>query len=546
MTAKGIAQLGAVIGRQFSYELLQAVSQLDEATLQRELRRLVEAELLYQRGLPPHATYTFKHALIQDTAHESLLHSTRQGYHRRIADVLAERFPETAETQPELLAHHYTEAGRYEQAIEYWQKAGQRALANLAYVETIAHVTNGLKLLETLPALPSRLQNELEMQLLLGAAWMATKGYGAPEAERAYMRAQVLCQHVREAPRLADVLYGLRRVYTNRGELRKAYAIAEQSLRLAHQTHDDATTLESHYSLGYTLFQLGEFTTASTHLEQGIARSDRLQQRAFSGVSRRTGIDVGLCCRIILAWVLCVRGYLERALQNAGEVLRQSQARSNPYTQAYVLSYAGFVHQFCRQVSAVQEGAEILISLCHEQKYGLFGAYGMNLRGWALVQQGQTAEGFKQIQQGVATIRATGRGIVLSHFLALFAEAYETIDQLEEGLHVLDETLAQIHQTEERYYEAELHRLKGELLLQQSSDNASEAETCFHQAIAIAQNQSAKSWELRAATCLARLWQSQGKREEARELLSEIYHWFTEGHDTADLIDAKTLLDELA
>jgi predicted ATPase len=545
VTAKAIAQYAAVIGRQFSYELLQAVSELEQATLQRELSRLVEAELLYQRGLPPHATYIFKHALIQDTAYESLLRSTKQAYHRRIADVLAARFPEATENQPELLAHHYTEAGRYEQAIDYWHKAGQRALVNLAYVETIAHVTNGLALLETCPDIPLRVQHELEMQLMLGAAWMATKGYGAPEAEHAYMRSQELCQQMSDTPRLADVLYGLRRVYTNRGELRKACATAEQSLRLAHQTQDDATALESHYSLGYTLFQLGEFTTASTHLEHGIASSDRLQQQASLGVSSRTGIDVGLCCRIILAWVLYVCGYLERALQNAGEVVRQSQARANPYTQAYVLSYAGFVHQFCRQVSAVYEEAEILIPLCREQKYGLFEAYGMHLRGWALGQQGQTKEGLRQIHQGVATIRATGRGIVLSHFLALLAEAYGTIDQAEEGLHVLDGTLAQVHQTEERYYEAEIHRLKGVLLLQQNSDNQAEAETCFQQAIAIAQDQQAKSWELRAATSLARLWQPQGKRQEAYDLLAPVYNWFTEGFDTADLKDAKTLLDAL-
>jgi len=546
VTAKAVAQYAAVIGRQFSYDLLQAVSQVDEAMLQHELGRLVEAEIVYQRGVPPQATYTFKHALIQDAAAQSLLKSTKQGYHQRIAQVLESQFPEIAETQPELLAHHYTEAGITEKAVSYWHKAGQRARAYFAYVETIAHVTKGLALLETLPETPARLHTELDMQLMLGAALMATKGYGAPEVERVYTRAQVLCQHESGAPRLADVLYGLRRVYTQRGELRKACTIAEQSLRLAHRTHDDATALESHYSLGYTLLHLGAFTTAATHLEHGIACSDRLQPQAASGVSSRTGIDVGLCCRIILAWVRCVQGSLEYAVQHAQEVVRQSQVHSNPYTQAWVLSYAGFVHHCCRQVAAVHDGAARVIPLCQEQKYGQFEAFGMTLRGWALVHQGQAEEGLRQIQQGVAAIRALGTGIVPSRFLTLFAEAYATIGQSTEGLRVLDEALRQVNQTEEHYYEAELHRLKGALLLQQSSDNQAESESCFSQAISIAQSQQAKSWELRATTSLARLWQQQGKAQEAHDLLAPVYGWFTEGFDTADLQEAKALLDVLA
>jgi len=244
VTAKAIAQYAAVIGRQFAYDLLSTVSQLDEVTLQRELGRLVEAEIVYQRGVPPQATYTFKHALIQDAAYQSLLKSTRQQYHQRIGQVLEAQFPETAETQSELVAHHYTEAGITAKAVSYWHKAGQRARANFAYVETIAHITKGLQLLETLPETPARLHNELDMQLMLGAALMATKGYGAPEVEQVYTRAHVLCQHESAAPRLADVLYGLRRVYTHRGEFRKACDIAGQSLRLAHRAHDDAAALE--------------------------------------------------------------------------------------------------------------------------------------------------------------------------------------------------------------------------------------------------------------------------------------------------------------
>jgi class 3 adenylate cyclase/predicted ATPase len=542
---KRLLQTASVLGREFAPRLLQALWE-EPTPLESLLMDLKRLEFLYERARGEEPVYVFKHALTQEVAYDSLLTTRRQRLHATTGRTLERLYPDWLVERSEELARHYTEAGLNEKAVSYWHKAGQRARAHFAYVETIAHVTQGLELLETLPETPVRLHTELDMQLMLGAALMATKGYGAPEVERVYTRAYVLCQHESDAPRLADVLYGLRRVYSHRGELRKACDIAEQSLRLAHRTHDDATSLESHYSLGYTLFQLGAFTTASTHLEHGIAWSDRLQHQAASGGSSRTGIDVGLCCRIILAWVRCVQGSLEHAVQHAREVVRQSQEHANPYTQAWVLSYAGLVHHCCRQVAAVHDGAARVISLCQERKYGQFEAFGTTLRGWALVHQGQAEEGLLQIQQGVAAIRALGTGIVPSPFLALYAEAYETIKQSEAGLRVLDEALTQVHQTEERYYEAEIHRLQGDLLLQQNAGNQAEAETCFHHAIRIAQSQQAKCWELRAATSLARLWQQQGKRQEAHDLLAPVYNWFTEGFDTADIKDAKALLDELA
>jgi predicted ATPase len=268
---KAIAQLGATIGRQFPYELLQAVSSLDEATLQGALGRLVEAELLYQRGVPPQATYTFKHALIQDAAYQSLLKSTRQQSHQRIVQVLEARFFETVATQPELLAHHYTQAGCHAQAITYWQRAGRRAYERSAYVEAISHLTQGLELLKAMPDTPERFQQEGLLQATLGAAYTATNGYAAPDVERAYTRARMLCQQMGDTRQLFPVLVGLWNFYFVRGELRTACELGEQLLALAQSAQDPMRLLRAHAVLGEILFHVGQLLPARAHLEQGIA-----------------------------------------------------------------------------------------------------------------------------------------------------------------------------------------------------------------------------------------------------------------------------------
>ena len=303
---KAVAQLGAAIGRQFGYELLQTVSPMDEATLQQGLRQLVEAELVYQRGVPPQATYLFKHALIQDAAYQSLLKSTRQQYHQRIAQVLPERFPETAETQPELLAHHYTEAGLGEEAVVYWQRAGRRALERSAHLEAISHLTKGLEVLKTLPDAPQRLQQELDLQTTLGPALMATRGNGAPEVGRAYARARELCQQVGETPELFPVLFGLWRFYYVGGELQAAREVVEQLLELAQRQRDPALLLEARRALGGTLHHLGEFAPARACLEQSIALYDPQQHRTHAfQYARDPGIDCHsyLCLDAVAAWL---------------------------------------------------------------------------------------------------------------------------------------------------------------------------------------------------------------------------------------------------
>ena len=548
---KALAQLGATLAREFSYELLQAVSPWDESTLQRGLQELVEAEFLYQRGVPPQATYIFKHALIQEAAYQSLLRSTRQRYHQHIAQVLETRFSETAETQPELVAYHYTEAGLSAQAIPYWQRAGQRAVERSAHVEAIAHLTKGLEVLTTLPDTPERVQQELDLQTTLGPALMVTRGFGAPEVLQAYARARELCQQVGETPQLFQVLRGLWFFYLMRMELQTARELGEHLLTLAQQVGDPALLLEAHYALGNTLNYLGELAAAQAHFAQGIALYDPQQHHAHAV---RYGQDPGVACRYYAAVTLWLLGYPDQALQRSHEALTLARELAHPFSLACALFFATWVHQFRRERPLIQERAEAAIALGAEQGFAQFVAGATIFRGCALAEryaepgaeQGQVEEGMAQMQQGLAAWRATGAEVLRPYGLALLAKASAKLGQREAGLTLLTEALALANDTGERRWEAELYRLKGELLLACAAEHDAEAETCFRQALDVARRQQAKSWELRAAMSLSRLWQQQGKHDEARQLLTEIYDWFTEGFDTADLQEARALLVEVS
>jgi class 3 adenylate cyclase/predicted ATPase len=539
---KGLAQLGATLGREFSYALLQAVSPWDEGTLQRGLHQLVEAEFLYQRGLPPHATYFFKHALIQDAAYQSLLRSTRQQYHQRIAQVLVEQFSEVAETQPELLAHHYTEAGLREQAIGYWQQAGQQALKRSANLEAIQHLTAGLELLATLPETPARAQQELDLQLALGSALVATKGYAAPEVEQTYARARALCAQVGDTPQLFPTLQGLCQCYYGQGALPTARELGEQLYRLAQREAAPPHLLEAHDALGSTLFYLGDYAAAWTHLEQGIARTDLTAERALA---LSHGVAPGVRCLAIAANVLWCLGYPAQAMRRSQEALALAQGLAHPYSLALAQFWMVYLHCRCREAQAVQAQADALLALATAQGFALWVEVGTCWRGWALAMQGQSEAGLAQLHQGLAAVLTTGWTLGQSSCLVLLAEAAGHAGQVAEGLRLLAEALTAFEATGRGDGLVEAYRLQGELLLRQATPDAAQAEACFLQALAMARRQHAKSWELRAAMSLSRLWQQQGKQADARQLLAEVYNWFTEGFDTADLQEAKALLEEL-
>jgi class 3 adenylate cyclase/predicted ATPase len=541
-TVKAVAQLGATIGRTFAYELLHAVSPLDDTSLQHGLRQLVDAELVYQQGVVPQATYTFKHALIQDAAYQSLLRSTRQQYHQRIAQVLEAQFAATPETQPELLAHHYTEAGFPAKAVHYWQRAGQWASARSAHVEAISHLTKGLEVLKALPDTAERAQRELDLQLALGLALIATKGQAAPEVGHVYSRARALCQQARETSQLFRVLWGLWHFHVVRAELQTVRQLSEELLTLAQHRQEPLYLLGAHWTLGGVGFCLGEFAPARAQWEQGFAYYTPQEHQAYTTLY---GFDLGVFCRCWVPHALWHLGYPDQALVMSHEAMALAQTLAHPFSLAVALNYAAMLHQFRRERAAVSERTEAAVALCAEQGFAYYLAWGTTMQGWARATPGQHEEGMAQIRHGLAALRATGAALRLPYYLALLAEACGHTGLAAEGLTLLAEALAHTHTTGESWIEAELHRLKGELLLALSADHHAEAEGYLHQALAIARRQQAKSLELRAATSVARLWQQQGKRVQAQRLLAPIYGWFTEGFDTADLQDAKALLEEL-
>jgi tetratricopeptide (TPR) repeat protein len=361
--------------------LLQGVSLWDEDTLHRGLHQLVGAEFLYQQGLPPQATYRFKHALIQDAAYQSLLRSTRQQYHQRIAQVLETQFPASVETQPELVAQHYTAAGCSEQAVRYWERAGHHASERSATREAISHCTTGIELITTLPETPARTQHAVTLHIALGAALQITKGAAAPEVEQAYTQARTLCQQVGETPEVVPVLFGLWRFYLVRAQLHTARELGETLLRLAQQAGDPALAVLAHYALGATWLWLGALPAARLHAEETIARYTPDQRRtpAF-----RMGHDPGVGCRVQAAVTLWLLGYPEQALARLHESLALAHALSHPYSLAWARCFAAFISQFRRDVSAVHEQAEAAVALSTEQGFPLWAVLGTSLCGWAL------------------------------------------------------------------------------------------------------------------------------------------------------------------
>jgi predicted ATPase len=546
VTAKGVAQMGATIGRQFAYDLLQAVSQLAASTLQRELGRLVEAELVYQRGMPPQSTYVFKHALIQDAAYESLLKSTRQQYHQRIAQVLEEHFPETTQTQPELLAHHCTEAGLLAQAVGYWHKAGQRASERSALVEAIVHCTKGLKVLQMLPVTRAHAQDELKLHIILGSALQMTQGYAAPEVERVYTRAHALCEQVGEPAQHIEVLLGLRYFHQVKGDLQTAWQIGQHLLPLLEQVHDPVLTAEVCHAVGHTLYYRGAFATARMHLERGIAIQQSLPYRTLAASTALPDFRFFGYSYTPLAWTLWYLGYPDQALVHMHTALALAQEDATPSRVEPVLAAAALLHQLRGEGERAHAYIARAMAIATEQGFRFRFAFGATLSGWVLGAQGHVTEGIAQMSQGLAVYQTTGAQMSQSWFLALLAMLHGRAGQWDDAQKRMAEAMAALSAVGQSCYQAEVHRLKGELLLQQSSDNATEAETCFHHALDIARNQQAKSLELRAAMSLAHLWQQQGKRQEAYNLLAPVYNWFTEGFATADLQESKALLDELA
>jgi len=444
------------------------------------------------------------------------------------------------------VAHHYTEAGLRAQALPYWQRAGQQARERSAHAEAIAHLTTGLELLTTLPETPERARQELALHIALGATLAVTKGYGNTEAERVYSRARELCHQMGETIQLFPVQWGLWTCYLVQARQQLAREVGTQLLSLSQQVQDATFHLEAHMTLAGSMHDLGEFSPARHHWDYSLACYDRQQHRSHV---MHFGLDLGVMSRAMMAHTLWHQGYPEQARTRSHEALALAEAHAHPFSRAIALAYAVMLHQCRREPHAIDEHAETALALCTEQGFAYYLAWVTIIQGWSFAVQGQREAGMAQMRQGLAALQSTNAKRALPYYLALLAEGYGAVGQTDEGLRVLAEAFAAVATTAERRWEAELYRLQGELLLQAAGRQRQAEETseaCFRQALEVARQQQAKSLELRAAMSLSRLWQQQGKRDAARQLLPAVYAWFSEGLDTVDLQEARALLAQLA
>ena len=536
---KQLLQTLAVIGRESSLGLLTQVAAYPDIQLVRMLTELRAAEFIYEHAAATGVEYVFKHALTQEVAYNSLLIERRKQIHERAGQVLESIFAAQVDDHLTQLAHHYSHTDNIEKAIEYLGRAGQQAVQRSANADAITSLTAALDLLQKLPDGSELLQRELLLQLALGQALIPLKGWAAPEVERAFARSHELCERLGDPAGLFTALFGLFTVFYLRGDLRRADELAEQLMRRAQSADDPALLLVAHLALGNTSFHMGELLLTREHLEMAISLYDRERPIA-------SGLDAGVSCLSYLALTLWTLGYPDQALKRDNEAVALAKALSQPLTLAFAEGVSGYLRQYRREARVAQEIAERLIALSVEHGFSHWLAQATIERGWAMAEQGHNEEGIAQIREGLAGFRAAGTEALRPHALCLLADACKELERLDDGLSALAESLTAADKHEIRQYEAETHRVKGELLLKQNNSNSTEAQSCFERAIELARKQSAKSLELRATMSLARLLASQGRRDEARTKLADIYNWFTQGFDTADLIDAKSLLDELA
>jgi class 3 adenylate cyclase/predicted ATPase len=542
-TARTLAQLGATIGREFSYDLIQAVADLNDDVLHEQLDRLTRADLLRVEGLPPQIRYVFKHALIQEVAYASLVKRDRQRYHERIAQTLEKRFPQMAEIRPGLLARHYTEAGLADAAIPYWGKAGDQSIRLSAHSEAIAHLTKGLQLLTHLPDAPEQSSREILFQIRLGTSLAATKGYCAEGVEQAYARALALSEHLGDRSHRFEALYGLWRLHMLKAEYGTARTQGHELLALSEGMEDPRFLVTAARSIGASLFYMGDFAGSRASTDQACAAVAALQAPDELWLDMYDVVDPRVTCLSYASWTSWMLGYPDRARKESEEAIALAHKAAHPFSLALALSFSAWLHQFFDDVELTQERAQNALALSTEQGFQFWVGWEEVLIGWTLARQGDGSEGVERIRQGLIDWQATGSQLGRSYFLTLQAEAHGHAGQIEEALNLLAEAKTFTNQTQERWWEAEQSRLKGKLLFDRGEET--NAEACFHHALELARRQQAKSLELRAAMSLARLWQGQGAGDKARQLLADVYGWFTEGFGSADLRSAKEMLETL-
>jgi class 3 adenylate cyclase/predicted ATPase len=539
-----IAEIGAALGREFSYELIGAVAEWPESELRDALDHLVASELVYSRGTSPDAVYTFKHTLVQEAAYSTLLRGARQQLHARIARILPERFPEIALTQPELLAHHCSEGGLINAAIDYWLAAGERALRTSANVEAIRHLSQGLHQLKSLPDTVERSRKELRFQTTLGPAYHATRGWAAAEAAQAYSRAEELCRNLDDQGERFKILWGLWLTHVAGGKGDTARKLTDELFRLAEEQNDDELRLQAHHAAwGTSYWIFGEFTTSLTHADCGIALYDPAKHGSHALIYG--GHDPGgVCAWIHRAFDLWFLGYPDKATESARKSLALAEQVAHPPAVAHALNFGILLHQLRRDAAMVRAWGDRMEELAVEQRSALYEAFGTFARGWMMMIQGQAKGSLMELRRGLDACTDLGAFLFIPYHWAVLAEAHMLAGEMQAGLHLVEEAMRFVSGSGVRFWDAELLRLKG-MLLAQLPDGKYRAENCYHEALVVARRQQARLLELRAAAGLARLWRDQGRTDEAHDLLSSVYGWFTEGFNTPDLQEAKGLLDEL-
>jgi class 3 adenylate cyclase/predicted ATPase len=537
---KHLLQSAAVIGDDVSFTLLEAIAELPAEDLRRGLGHLQDAEFLYETSLFPDLEYTFKHGLTCQVAYAGLLRERRNTLHCAIVEAIERQFADRLGEKVELLGHHAFKGEVWSKAVTYLHQAGSKAALRSANREATQYFLQALDALAHLPENRQTLEQTIAIRVDLGAPLRTIMKTSAPEVEQNYTLARELCQRIGETAHLFPVLWGLCRVYHSGREFHKAREVGEQLISLAESMQDPSLILEAHHTQWSTLFSLGELLSMREHIERGFALYDPQKHKHHAFLYG--GHDPGVCCGDFAARGLWLLGYPDQALRRSQEALALARELSHPFSLAFALLGAALIHQFRGEPEAIREQAEAGLSLGTEHGFPRWVALGTLLRGWLSVEQGSVDQGIGQIRQGFAQTNPVERQL----FIAFLAEAHEKAGQPEEGLSIVTEALDQTRKIDLRFYEPELHRIKGALLLRKAVPDEGEAEGYFQTAIEVARSQSAKSLELRAAMSLSRLWQQQGKKEEARRMLAEIYGWFTEGFETADLKAAKALLGELS
>jgi class 3 adenylate cyclase/predicted ATPase len=548
--AKEVAQIGAAIGREFSHALLAAVALKNEKALQSDLDALTRAGLLFRQGVSPNATYLFKHALVQDAAYSTLLRELRRALHARIANVLESQFAEIAESQPELLARHCTEAGLIEKGVGFWGKAGQRSRDRSALVEAVEQFTRALAQIETLPATPTLRREQIKLQVALITPLMHVKGYAAPETKAAVERARLQIEQAEalgEPPEdpllLFSVLYGIyaANYVAFNGDV--ILNLAAQFVALAEKQGTTAASMIGHRLMGASLVHTGEIAQGLVHYDQALALFDPAVHRPLA---TRFGQDIGVMTLSFRSWARWLLGYPDAALADINNALKNARGIGQAATLMFALLNGSFTHMLCGDYAAANAEADELVALANEKGASLWKAFGMEMQGCLRAPTANASEAVHMLTCGITALRSTGGTLWMPLWLSYLTKAYTQLGQFDDAWRCIGEAMAASETSKESWCDADIHRLAGDIVLLSGDTDTARAEGYFERALGIARQQQAKSFELRATMSMARFWRGQSKQHEARCLIAPVYGWFTEGFDTPDLREAKALLDELS